>query len=71
MLSARGVAIIYISHRMDEVFAFSQRICVLRNGRLVGEHETQHVRRETIVEEMVGRQVPVSSSASRSGTEGC
>ncbi len=70
ILSARGVAIIYISHRMDEVFAFSQRICVLRNGRLVGEHETRHVRRETIVEEMVGRQVPVSSSAGRSGTEG-
>ena len=70
MLSARDVAIIYISHRMDEVFTFSQRICVLRNGRLVGDHETQHVQRETIVEEMVGRHVPISSSASRSSGEG-
>jgi ABC-type sugar transport system ATPase subunit len=54
---------------MDEVFAFSQRICVLRNGRLVGDHETQHVPRETIVEEMVGRHVPVSHSTSRDSLE--
>jgi ribose transport system ATP-binding protein len=64
-LSARGVAVIYISHRMDEVFAFSQRICVLRNGRKVGEHETAQARRETIIEEIVGRHVPTGERVSR------
>lgn len=55
MLSQRQVGVIYISHRMDEVFAFSHGICVLRNGRKVAEHRVGAVSRETIVEEMVGR----------------
>lgn len=65
-LSQRDVAIIYISHRMDEVFAFSHRICVLRNGRKAAEHDTHSVRRHTIVEEMVGRAVSVGQSESES-----
>lgn len=61
-LSQSGVGIIYISHRMDEVFTFSRRICVLRNGQKVAEHETGAVRRDTVIQEMIGR--PVSSVTS-------
>ena len=35
-LKADGVAIVYISHRMSEVFALGDRITVLRDGRMVG-----------------------------------
>ena len=35
-LSGEGVAIVYISHRMEEVFALADRVTVLRDGRLIG-----------------------------------
>lgn len=69
MLSQRQVGVIYISHRMDEVFAFSHTICVLRNGRKVAEHQVAAVSRETIVEEMVGRSLAIATSAPGLGTE--
>ena len=34
-LKARGVGMIYVSHRLDEVFAIADRLAVLRDGRLV------------------------------------
>jgi ABC-type sugar transport system ATPase subunit len=40
-LRAEGLAIIYISHRMDEVYALGDRIAVLRDGRLVEEGEAE------------------------------
>src|SRR5207253_5568942 len=39
-LRARGVAMIYISHKLDEVFRISDRITVLRDGRTVGTEAT-------------------------------
>ena len=36
-LKARGVGMIYVSHRLDEVFEIADRIAVLRDGALVGE----------------------------------
>ena len=38
-LKARGVGMIYVSHRLDEVFEIADRIAVLRDGALVGERE--------------------------------
>ena len=40
-LRAEGLAIIYISHRMDEVYALGDRVTVLRDGRLVGSLDKQ------------------------------
>lgn len=56
-LSGNGLAVVYISHRMDEVFAFSTRICVLRNGVKVSDRPTSQTARETVVLEMVGHHV--------------
>ena len=50
----RGVAIIFVSHRLAEVFAISDRIVVMRDGRICGDHRIRDVSREDIVVEMVG-----------------
>lgn len=54
-LSSRGISIIYISHRMDEIFTLSDRIQVMRDGKSVGCFLTKEVNEEIIVREMVGR----------------
>jgi ribose transport system ATP-binding protein len=56
-LRAEGLAIIYISHRMDEVYALGDRVTVLRDGRLVGSLDKGEIRADTIVRMMVGRDV--------------
>ena len=54
-LRARGVGIIYISHRLEEVFAIAQRVTVLRDGRLVGTLPIVEATHEGLVRMMVGR----------------
>lgn len=54
-LRKRGIAMIFITHFMDEVFAVCDRICVLRNGRQVGLVDIENARRGEIEEWMVGR----------------
>jgi ribose transport system ATP-binding protein len=59
-LKADGVAIIYISHRMAEVFALGDRITVLRDGRRVGEVDPARATPDELVRMMVGRNVDMS-----------
>jgi ABC-type sugar transport system ATPase subunit len=54
-LEAEGVGIIYISHRLEEVFAIADRVTVLKDGRHVGTWNVGKVTRERLVEAMVGR----------------
>jgi ribose transport system ATP-binding protein len=56
-LKERGIAIIFIAHRLDEVFAIADRIAVLRDGRLVGVAPAPELTRDTVVRMMVGRQL--------------
>jgi ribose transport system ATP-binding protein len=56
-LRAEGLAIIYISHRMDEVYALGDRVTVLRDGKLVRSLNKPEIRADTIVRLMVGRDV--------------
>ncbi|MCX7667480.1 MAG: sugar ABC transporter ATP-binding protein, partial [Atribacterota bacterium] len=53
-LVEQGVAILYISHHLDEVLAIAQRITVLRNGRCVGTFEREELDKEILVEKMAG-----------------
>jgi ABC-type sugar transport system ATPase subunit len=53
-LRERGVAIIFVSHRLAEVFAVSDRIVVMRDGRICGEHNVADVSRQEVVAEMIG-----------------
>lgn len=56
-LRADGKTVVYISHRLDEIFAIADRVSVLRDGRLVGVYELDdQVDREFLVGKMVGRQ---------------
>src|SRR6266700_5957851 len=59
-LRARGVAIIYISHALEESLQIADRITVLRDGRLVITARTSEMTRDALVQHMVGREVAQS-----------
>lgn len=56
-LKTKGISVIYISHRLDEVFEISDRVQVMRDGRSVGILNTAETSRDRLVELMVGRQI--------------
>lgn len=56
-LRGMGVGIIYISHRIDEVFKLADRVTVLRDGKRVGTFNAADVTREKLIQLMVGRPV--------------
>jgi len=56
-LKERGVGMIYISHKLDEVFRISDRITVLRDGRTVGTNPTTELNEAQVIARMVGREV--------------
>ncbi len=56
-LKARGCAILYVSHRMEEIFELGDRITILRDGRLVETNELATLTRDAVVQRMVGRQL--------------
>jgi ribose transport system ATP-binding protein len=60
MLQAQGVAIVYISHRMSEVFELGDRITVLRDGRMVGSAVPSETTPGELVRMMVGRDVDLT-----------
>ncbi|MEP0324926.1 ABC transporter ATP-binding protein [Bauldia litoralis] len=64
-LAARGLAVVFISHKLGEVLAISDRIAVLRGGAKVGEMVTADANRRSIAEMMVGREVPASQRVAR------
>ena len=55
-LRAQGVGMIYVSHRLDEVFEIADRIVVLRDGRVVGERATASTSPEQVILLIVGRE---------------
>ena len=56
-LKARGVGIVYVSHRMPEIFALSDRVTVLRDGNHVGTFDISEVDESRLVSLMVGRPI--------------
>lgn len=50
-----GIAIVYISHRMEEVYALANRVSVLRDGQYIGSLERSEISPERLVQMMVGR----------------
>jgi ribose transport system ATP-binding protein len=55
-LKAGGVTVLYITHYLDEVFQITDRLTVLRDGRLVGTVPTSSVSREEVVRMMIGQE---------------
>ncbi len=54
-LKDEGVGIIFITHFISQVFEISDRITVLRNGKLVGTYETASISRVDLISKMIGR----------------
>jgi ABC-type sugar transport system ATPase subunit len=66
-LKDRGLGVIFITHRLEEVFAVCDRITVLRDGRNAGDLDTRHATTGLVVQLMVGR--PVEELAHHDGPE--
>lgn len=56
-LKAKGVAIIYISHKMDEIYEITDRITVLRDGQYIATKNTNELDKNALIALMVGRQI--------------
>ena len=61
-LKARGIAVIYVSHKIDEVLRISDRITVLRDGAYVGTVNANETTENQVVNMMVGRELDRSSN---------
>jgi ribose transport system ATP-binding protein len=68
-LKQRGVTVIYISHRLEEVFRISDRVTVMRDGRYVATRLTKDTNRKELISLMVGRELK-ESYPSRSNPPG-
>ncbi len=68
-LTAKGVAVIYISHRMAEIFEIADRVSVLKDGRYQGTREVAQTDVEEIIRMMVGRDLAFGEYISHAGTE--
>lgn len=56
-LKTDGVGMIYISHKLDEVFEMSDRITVLRDGKTIATHDAKDLNKAKVISLMVGREV--------------
>ena len=58
-LRDRGVAILFVSHFLEQVYELSDRMTVLRNGKLVGEYMTRDLSRMNLISKMIGKDLEV------------
>lgn len=56
-LKEKGVAIVYISHRMEEIFELCDRITIMRDGHSISTYQIKDVEMDQIVRDMVGRDI--------------
>jgi inositol transport system ATP-binding protein len=56
-LKARGCAVIYVTHKINEVFRIADEVSVLRDGRMVGSEAVENVDRNRLIAMMVGREL--------------
>jgi len=60
-LKARGITIIYITHRLDELFEIADRAVVLRDGQVIDIHSIDEINKDQLISEMVGRDLKIES----------
>ncbi len=63
-LKKRGVAIVYISHMLDEIFAVCDTVSIMRDGRVIRDSAIGKITRPQLVELMVGKELAMSSANS-------
>ncbi len=64
-LKQSGIAVVFISHRLDELFEICDRMTVLRDGRLVGEYPVRELTKLSLVSAMIGRDASTLARARR------
>jgi len=64
-LRSRGMAVVFVSHRLSEVFAIADRVVVMRDGRIAGDHRIADTSRESVVQQMVGQMLGPAARAAR------
>ncbi len=62
-----GLAILFVSHFIDQVFAIADRMTVLRNGKLIGEYRTADITPVELVTRMIGKELAVLENLEDSG----
>src|SRR5688572_30240729 len=62
-LKKRGITVIYVSHRMDEIFRLCDRVSVLRDGRHVATEPISATSPDRVVQQMIGRELVISNPA--------
>ena len=67
-LRAQDMGVVIVTHFMDQVYAISDRITVLRDGQLVGEYKTAELPRIQLVSRMIGKELSAMPSANREAT---
>ena len=66
-LAEDGITIIYVSHRMGEIFACCDRVTVLRDGQYVATNEVREIDEPTLVEQMIGRRIETPQAGEHGG----
>ncbi len=56
-LKAGGIAVVFITHRLDEIFAICDRMTVLRDGQYIGERDIKDVTKSEMIAMMIGREL--------------
>src|SRR5687768_16669866 len=76
-LREQGLGIVFVTHFLEQVYQVTDRITVLRNGKLVGEYETKNLPRAELIAKMMGRELAAfetsghgSSAAAAASAEG-
>ncbi|MDK1494358.1 sugar ABC transporter ATP-binding protein [Sinorhizobium sp. 7-81] len=69
-LKARGLGIIFITHFLEQVYEISDRITVLRNGRLVGTRDAADLDRRDLIAMMIGRELAAEIHSAHANTAG-
>lgn len=65
-LKNRGIAIVFISHKFDEIYKVADTLTVLRDGEYVGTYAVEEITRENLIKKMVGRNVQYSDLRGKS-----
>ena len=56
-LKEQGVALVYISHKMDEIKVIADEVTIMRDGQYIGKWDVANMTKEEIIAKMVGREL--------------
>ncbi|MFA7540271.1 MAG: sugar ABC transporter ATP-binding protein, partial [Sphaerochaetaceae bacterium] len=68
-LKERGISMIFISHKLDEVYRISDRLSILRDGRYIGTYKADELNEQELIAKMVGREIIYTIYPKRKLTE--